>query len=103
MAYLLDKEPFNGENEMINFEPSIDPILKDVIESRQGDFFKQQQENFCKTFNPDDFKKKISTILDKAIEEDQRFDKQIQDNIELLKHTLLGKAIDSVFTMRKEK
>ena len=94
MAYLLDKDPLGGEFEKVNFEPSADSMLKDAIESQQGDFFKQQQEYFCETFNPDDFKKKFSTILDKAIEEDQKFDKQIQDNIKLLKNTLLGKAID---------
>lgn len=103
MAHLLEKDPLDVEFRKVAFEPSADSILKTAIESQQDDFFKQQQENFCKTFNPDDFKKKISSILDKAIEEDQMFDKQIQDNIEMLKHTLLGKAIDSVFTMRKEK
>lgn len=96
MAYLLDKDPLGGEFRKVNFEPNADPVLKDAIESQQGDFFKQQQEHFCETFNPDDFKKKISPILDKAIEEDQKFNKQIQDNIKLLKNTLLGKVIDCI-------
>lgn len=96
MAYLLDKDPLCGEFKKVDFEPSADSVLKDAIESQQGDFFKQQQEYFCETFNPDDFKKKISPILDRAIEEDQKFDKQIRDNIKLLKNTLLGKAINCI-------
>lgn len=96
MAHLFDKDPLGEEFSKVNFEPSVDPIFKDTIESQQGDFFKQQQEYFCETFNPDDFKKKISPILDKAIEEDQKFDKQIQDNIKRLKNTLLGKAIECI-------
>lgn len=96
MTHLLERDPLGGELRKVNFEPSSDSILKDAIESQQGDFFKQQQENFCETFNPDDFKKKISQILDKAIEEDQKFDKQIQDNIKRLKNTLLGNAIECI-------
>jgi len=93
MAYLLDKDSLGGEFRNVNFEPSSDSILKDAIESQQGDFFKQQQEYFCETFNPDDFKKKISPILDRAIEENQKYEKQMQDNVKLLKNTTFGKAL----------
>ena len=93
MAYLLDKDPLCGEFKKVIFEPSADFMLKDSIESQQGDFFKRQQEYFCETFNPDNFKKKISPILDRAIEENQKCEKQMQDYVKLLKNTTFGKAL----------
>lgn len=93
MAYLLEKDPLCGELRKVDFEPSTDSVLKDAIESQQGDFFKQQQEYFCETFNPDDFKKKISPILDRAIEENQKCEKQMQDYVKQLKNTTLGKCL----------
>lgn len=82
-----------GNNEKLQFDPSTNPLLKDELESQQIDYFKQQQEYFCETFNPDDFKKKISPILDKAIEENQKCEKQMQDYVKLLKNTTFGKFL----------
>lgn len=73
------------------YDPRVDEAIQNEIKIYSQDGFEARLKDRWKEFNLKEFAKKIGPILDKADEENQRCNKQIQEAIAKLKETTLGK------------
>lgn len=73
------------------YDPGVDEAIQNEIKIYSQDGFEARLKDRWKEFNLKEFAKKIGPILDKADEENQRCNKQIQEAIAKLKETTLGK------------
>lgn len=73
------------------YDPEADEAIQNEIKKYGQDGFEARMKDRWEEFNPKVFARKTGAILDKAVEEDQRCNKQIQEAIAKLKETTIGK------------
>lgn len=74
-----------------DYDPKAVETFQNEIKTYSQDGFEASLKDRWEEFNPKEFAKKFGPILDKADEEHQRCNKQIQEAITKLKETTIGK------------
>lgn len=74
-----------------DYDPKAVETFQNEIKTYSQDEFEASLKDRWKEFNPKEFAKKIGPMLDKAVEENQRCNKQVQEAIAKLKETTIGK------------